>query len=59
VHLAIGSGQTPLPQQIIGRDLFRWLTASGLINVTAGSRIGQRLKDRETLITANSSTSAV
>ncbi len=50
VHLAIGTRQTPLPQQILGRDLFRFLTASRLMNATADSRIGRRMKDRETLI---------
>ena len=32
VHLAIGSRQTPLPQRLLGRDLFWWLTKTGLIN---------------------------
>ena len=50
VHLAIGSRQTPLPQRILGRDLFGFLTATGLMNVTVSSRIGHRLKDREALI---------
>jgi putative flavoprotein involved in K+ transport len=50
VHLAIGSRQTPLPQRILGRDLFGYLTATGLMNVTVSSRIGHRLKDREALI---------
>ena len=26
VQLAVGSRQTPLPQRILGRDLFWWLT---------------------------------
>jgi putative flavoprotein involved in K+ transport len=50
VHLAIGSRQTPLPQRILGRDLFWFLEKTGLIRKTTGSRIGQRLKDRDTLI---------
>ena len=50
VHLAIGSRQTPLPQRILGRDLFAFLTATRLMNATVSSRIGQRLKDREALI---------
>ena len=50
VHLAVGSRQTPLPQRILGRDLFRFLEATGLMNATVTSRIGQRMKDRETLI---------
>jgi putative flavoprotein involved in K+ transport len=50
VHLAVGARQTPLPQRILGRDLFRYLQATGLMNKTVTSRIGQRIKDRETLI---------
>jgi putative flavoprotein involved in K+ transport len=50
VHLALGTRQTPLPQQILGRDLFRFLTACRLMNATVDSRIGRRMKDRETLI---------
>ena len=50
VHLAIGSRQTPLPQRLLGRDLFRWLEVTGLMRRTVDSRIGQRLKDRDTLI---------
>jgi putative flavoprotein involved in K+ transport len=49
-HLAIGARQTPLPQRILGRDLFRYLVATGLMAKTVDSRIAQRLKDRETLI---------
>jgi putative flavoprotein involved in K+ transport len=50
VHLSIGSRQTPLPQRIAGRDLFRYLEAAGLMGKTVTSRIGQRMRDRETLI---------
>ena len=50
VHLAIGARQTPLPQRILGRDLFRYLQATGLMYKTVDSRLGQRLKDKETLI---------
>jgi putative flavoprotein involved in K+ transport len=50
VHLAIGSRQTPLPQRLLGRDLFWWLTKTGLIKKTADSRIGRRARDRDTLI---------
>ena len=50
VHLAVGARQTPLPQRILGRDLFRYLEATGLMNKTVTSRIGQRMKDKETLI---------
>ena len=50
VHLSIGSRQTPLPQRIVGRDLFRYLDALGLMRVSVDSRLGQRLRYRETLI---------
>ena len=50
VHLAIGSRQTPLPQRLLGRDLFWWLTKTGLIKKTVESRIGSRARDRDTLI---------
>jgi putative flavoprotein involved in K+ transport len=50
VILSVGSRQKPLPQRVAGRDLFWWLTKTGLINKTVESRLGQRLKDRDTLI---------
>ena len=50
VHLSIGSRQMPLPQRILGRDLFRYLEATGLMNKTVDSRLGQRMQARETLI---------
>jgi putative flavoprotein involved in K+ transport len=50
VHLSIGARQTPLPQRIAGRDLFRYLEATGLMGKTTNSRIGRRMQDRETLI---------
>ena len=50
VHLAIGSRQTPLPQRVLGRDLFWWLTKTGLIEKTVESRVGRRARDRDTLI---------
>ena len=50
VHLSVGSRQTPLPQRILGRDLFWYLDASGLMRKTTASRIGRRLEGRDTLI---------
>jgi putative flavoprotein involved in K+ transport len=50
VVLAIGSRQTPLPQRLLGRDLFWWLTTTGLFNTTVESRLGRKLRTRETLI---------
>jgi putative flavoprotein involved in K+ transport len=50
IPLAIGSRQTPLPQRVLGRDLFWWLTKTGLIKKTVESRIGRRAQSRDTLI---------
>jgi FtsP/CotA-like multicopper oxidase with cupredoxin domain/cation diffusion facilitator CzcD-associated flavoprotein CzcO len=50
VHLSIGSRQTPLPQRILGRDLFWYLEATGLIRKTTASRIGRRMAGRDTLV---------
>jgi putative flavoprotein involved in K+ transport len=54
VHLAIGSRQTPLPQRVLGRDLFWWLTKLGVLEKTVDSRIGRRARDRDTLIGSSS-----
>ncbi len=54
VQLAIGSRQTPLPQRILGRDLFWWLTKLGVLEKTVDSRIGRRARDRDTLIGSSS-----
>jgi putative flavoprotein involved in K+ transport len=50
VHLSIGSRQTPLPQRILGRDLFWYLDRTGLLRKTTESRIGRRMSGRDTLI---------
>jgi putative flavoprotein involved in K+ transport len=50
VHLSVGSRQMPLPQRVFGRDLFTFLEATGLMGRTVDSRIGRRMKDRDTLI---------
>ena len=45
---------TPLPQRFLGRDLFWWLTKTGLIKKTVESRIGQRLQHREDTLIGSS-----
>jgi putative flavoprotein involved in K+ transport len=50
VHLAVGSRQTPLPQRILGRDLFWWLVTTRLFNTSVDSRLGRKLEHRDTLI---------
>ena len=50
VQLSIGSRQLSLPQRLLGRDLFWWLTKTGLLRKTVESRLGKRMRQRETLI---------
>jgi putative flavoprotein involved in K+ transport len=50
VHVSIGSPQKPLPQRVLGRDLFWFLDATGLIRKSVETRIGRRLAGRDTLI---------
>jgi putative flavoprotein involved in K+ transport len=50
VVLSIGSRQTPLPQRLLGRDLFWWLTRARILDKSVETRLGQRLRTRETLI---------
>jgi putative flavoprotein involved in K+ transport len=50
LHLSIGSRQAPLPQRLLGRDLFWYLDATGLIRTPKGSWIGRRAEGRDTLI---------
>ena len=50
VHLSIGSRQKPLPQRLLGRDLFWWLTKTRLLSTTVESRLGRKLRNRDTLI---------
>ena len=50
VVLSVGSRQTPLPQRLLGRDLFWWLTKARILDKTVESRLGRRLSTRDTLI---------
>jgi putative flavoprotein involved in K+ transport len=50
VVLSVGSRQKPLPQRLLGRDLFWWLTKSRLLATTVDSRLGRKLRHRDTLI---------
>jgi len=54
VHLAIGSRQAPLPQRILGRDIFWYLDATGLIRKTTASRIGKLMQKREDTLIGSS-----
>ncbi|MGY1795967.1 flavin-containing monooxygenase [Geodermatophilus sp. SYSU D00525] len=46
VELSVGATYTALPQRLLGRDLFWWLTRLRLLQVTAGSRLGRRMQSR-------------
>jgi putative flavoprotein involved in K+ transport len=50
VVLSVGSRQTPLPQRLLGRDLFWWLTKVGILDKTIETRLGRKLSTRDTLI---------
>jgi putative flavoprotein involved in K+ transport len=50
VDLSIATKAPMLPQRLAGKDLFWWLTRLGLLRVTAGSRLGQRMSSREFII---------
>jgi len=50
VVLSVGSRQKPLPQRVLGRDLFWWLTKARILRKTIDSRLGRKLSTRETLI---------
>jgi putative flavoprotein involved in K+ transport len=39
-----------VPQRLLGRDLFWWLTRTGLLRASVDSRLGRRLRDRELVI---------
>jgi putative flavoprotein involved in K+ transport len=50
VVLSVGSRQKPLPQRLLGRDLFWWLTKARILDKTLDSRLGRKLSTRDTLI---------
>jgi putative flavoprotein involved in K+ transport len=54
VHISIGSPQKPLPQRILGRDLFWYLDKTGLIRKTTDTRIGRRLQANEDTLIGSS-----
>jgi putative flavoprotein involved in K+ transport len=50
VHLAIGTRFPTLPQRVLGRDLFWWLTRSRLLDLSTSTRLGRRFSSKETII---------
>ena len=56
VHLAVGSSPPQVPQRILGRDLFWWLTRTGLIKMPSTSPLARRLRTRGDLVIGTSRT---
>jgi putative flavoprotein involved in K+ transport len=54
VALSSGSATRALPQRVLGRDLFWWLTTTGLISATAQSRLGRRFRNSGELVIGTS-----
>lgn len=50
VTLAVGTASSQLPQRLLGRDLFWWLTRLGIITKTADSRLARRLRAKGDLV---------
>lgn len=46
VDVSVGEGAPALPQRLLGRDLFWWLTRLGFMRVNSDSRLGRRLRTR-------------
>jgi putative flavoprotein involved in K+ transport len=50
VTLAVGAEPLELPQRLLGRDLFWWLTRLGVITKTSDSLLARRMRDRGDLV---------
>jgi putative flavoprotein involved in K+ transport len=46
VHVSVGEKVPMLPQRMLGRDLFWWLTRLGFMRVNTATRLGRRLQAR-------------
>ena len=49
VVLATGKKRSLAPQRVLGRSIFWWLDHLGLLRITGDSRLGRRLRARDTL----------
>lgn len=54
VTLAVGTASIELPQRLLGRDLFWWLTTSRVLTRTADSRMARRMRARGDLVIGTS-----
>src|SRR6266540_4195234 len=50
VDLAVGKRVPSLPQRLVGKDLFWWLSGIGFMNISTDSRLGRKLAKRDVLI---------
>jgi putative flavoprotein involved in K+ transport len=50
VDLAVSKRVPSLPQRLLGKDLFWWLSAIGFMKVSTDSRLGRKLAKRDVLI---------
>ena len=50
VDLAVGKRIPSLPQRLLGKDLFWWLTGVGFMRISTDSRVGRRVSQRDVLI---------
>src|SRR6266487_242385 len=50
VDLAVGKRVPSLPQRLVGKDLFWWLSGIGFMKVSTDSRLGRKLAKRDVLI---------
>src|SRR4029078_4961743 len=50
VDIAVGQKLPTLPQRPLGRDIWWWLTTTRLAKVPVSSKLGQRLSQRDVLI---------
>jgi putative flavoprotein involved in K+ transport len=50
VDLAVGKRVPSLPQRLLGKDLFWWLSWIGFMKISTDSRLGRKLAKRDVLI---------
>jgi putative flavoprotein involved in K+ transport len=50
VSVAVGQKMPSLPQRLLGKDLFWWLSGIGFMKVNTDSRLGRKLATRDVLI---------
>jgi putative flavoprotein involved in K+ transport len=54
VTVAVGAAPPQLPQRVLGRDLFFWLTKIGALTKPADSRLARRMRERGDIVVGTS-----